>query len=793
MEPPFQLSDEEGQRLRRRVEELTQANDTLWRELAERDRIEDQLRASELGMRLVIDGMPALVVVLSASGEIDRLNQPALDYFGRTLEDLRDASAGNLIHPHDAARVREAFVSSMALGKPFEVELRLRRFDGLYPWSLARALPLKGAEGRIDNWYVLIADIDRRKRVEDQSRAREVSARLLVESLESIPALAIVSNEVGEIVFANQQVLDYYGRTLEDVKKWPTSVHIVHPDDLEHANQVVADALRAGAPCRDEYRLQRRDGVYRWFEGRYSPVKDESGRITNWYVLLIDIDDRRRSEERLRQREAELERAHAHLTEAQRLSKTGSFTWDAKARQGAWSDEVYRIFELDPTVEMTWPQAAQFIRPDDLGAIEVAYVSRIVTARGEQKHLRVVAHRSQTERDIFFGAIQDVTETVLAEQALEAREDELRRANRFLTEAQRLSKTGSFTWDLFADEHIWSDEVYRIYGLDPDVRVTVGLLQKTIHPGDLPEVERLIAGAAESRSFDLGFRIVTPEGELKYAHVVAHRIEEITDRPVFLGALRDVTESRLVEDGLARARTELAHVARLATLNTMTASIAHEVSQPLSGILTNANTCIRMLAADPPNLSGAAETARRAIRDANRASDIVKRVRAMFSRRAPTTELVDLNDLAREVIALSAGELQRSGASLALDLAEGLPLISADRVQLQQVVLNLLMNAADAVAQVEDRRRTILVGTFLHEDGDVELHVSDSGVGLDPQSAHKMFDAFYTTKAEGMGVGLAVSRSIIEGHSGRLWATANDGPGATVGFRIPSRPPSVGG
>jgi PAS domain S-box-containing protein len=496
---------------------------------------------------------------------------------------------------------------------------------------------------------------------------------LLVESLESIPALAIVSNEVGEIVFANQQVLDYYGRTLEDVKKWPTSVHIVHPDDLEHANQVVADALHAGAPCRDEYRLQRRDGVYRWFEGRYSPVKDGSGRITNWYVLLIDIDDRRRSEERLREREAELARAHAQLTEAQRLSKTGSFTWDVQA-----------------------------------------------------------------------------------------------------------------------DEHAWSDEVYRIYGLDPGVPVTVELIQTTIHPGDLAKVGRVIEAAAATREMDLDFRIVTPAGELKYAHVVAHRIEAITDRPVFLGALRDVTESRLAEEGLARARSELAHVTRLATVSAMTASIAHEVSQPLSGILTNANTCIRMLAADPPNLTGAAETARRAIRDANRASDIVKRVRAMFARRTPTTELVDLNELAREVTAVSAGELQRSGAALTLDFAEGLPMIRADRVQLQQVVLNLLMNAADAVAQVEGRPRTILMRTGVHEDGEVELRVRDSGIGLDPQSAEKMFDAFYTTKTEGMGVGLAVSRSIIENHDGRLWATANDGPGATVSFSIPARAPSPG-
>jgi PAS domain S-box-containing protein len=381
-------------------------------------------------------------------------------------------------------------------------------------------------------------------------------------------------------------------------------------------------------------------------------------------------------------------------------------------------------------------------------------------------------------------------ERARAEAALAAREDELRRANRFLNEAQRLSRTGSFIWDVDADAHSWSEEVYRIYGLDPGVEVTVDLIQTVVHPDDLPAVERAIGAAAHGQGFDFEFRIVTGEGQQKYARVVAHRIAEITDRPVFLGALQDVTEGRLVEESLARARSELAHVARVATLNAMTASIAHEVSQPLSGILANASTSIRMLAADPADLTGAAEAARRTLRDANRASDVVNRLRAMFSKREPTAELFDLNEVAREVVALSAGELQRSRALLTLDFAGDLPLISGDRVQLQQVVLNLLMNAADAMAGVEDRPRTILVQTHLHDDASVKLDVRDSGIGLDPQAVERLFDAFYTTKPKGLGVGLAISRSIIEDHHGRLWAEANDGPGATVSFCIPARAPT---
>ncbi len=239
------------------------------------------------------------------------------------------------------------------------------------------------------------------------------------------------------------------------------------------------------------------------------------------------------------------------------------------------------------------------------------------------------------------------------------------------------------------------------------------------------------------------------------------------------------------DEALNQARLELTHVARVATLSAMTASITHEVSQPISGILTNSNTCARMLAADPPNVVGAAETVRRTIRDANRASEVIKRLRAMFAKKAPTMEMVDLNDAAREVIAMSSAELRRSRAVLQTDFAERLPAISGDRVQLQQVILNLLLNAADAMAGIEDRPRTLRVQTEIHASDSIKLLVRDSGVGLDPRGIEKLFEPFHTTKAHGLGIGLAISRSIIESHKGQLWAMPNDGPGATFGFSIP--------
>jgi len=256
---------------------------------------------------------------------------------------------------------------------------------------------------------------------------------------------------------------------------------------------------------------------------------------------------------------------------------------------------------------------------------------------------------------------------------------------------------------------------------------------------------------------------------------------------MFVGALQDVTENMVAEEALNRARSELAHVARMTTLSMLTASIAHEVNQPLSGIITNASTCLRMLDAHPPNVEGARETASRTIRDGHRAADVITRLRALYSKREFTLESLDLNEATREVIALSSGDLQRHRVVLHSELADDLPPITADRIQLQQVILNLLRNAADAMAEVDDRPRQVLVKTERDGDNRVLVSVRDAGVGVDREYMDKVFDAFYTTKSDGMGIGLSVSRSIIESHHGRIWASPNDGPGTTFAFSIPCR------
>jgi PAS domain S-box-containing protein len=380
----------------------------------------------------------------------------------------------------------------------------------------------------------------------------------------------------------------------------------------------------------------------------------------------------------------------------------------------------------------------------------------------------------------FTGYLRDITERKRAEH-------ELRRSEAFLAEAQHISRIGSFSWRIATDEIIWSEQLYRIFQIDRDAQVTFELIATRIHPEDLSAFQEHIERSRRDRSdVQLEFRLRMPDGTVKYVHVAAH-IRSDHGRVEYFGAVQDVTERRASEEALSKARSELSHVARVTSLGVLTASVAHEVNQPLSGIVTNASTCLRMLAADPPNVEGARETARRTIRDGNRASEVISRLRSLYGKKDPTIESVDLNEATREVLALSLSELQRNRILVQQELADGLPPVAGDRVQLQQVILNLLRNASDAMSTIDDRPRDLLIRTESDDNDRVRLNVKDVGIGFEPQATDKLFEAFYTTKNEGMGIGLSVSRSIIERHHGRLWAMPNNGPGVTFSFSIPCR------
>ena len=366
-------------------------------------------------------------------------------------------------------------------------------------------------------------------------------------------------------------------------------------------------------------------------------------------------------------------------------------------------------------------------------------------------------------------------------------DEELRRSEAYLAEAQRLSHTGSWAWNVSTGEVFWSRELFRIFGLDPErTALNIDLIKKLRHPEDRPFAEQTFDTAVrEKKDFELESRIVLSDGSIKHVRTVGHpAVNDVRDLIEFVGTVMDVTERKQGEEALRRSQAELAHVTRVTTLGEMTASIAHEINQPLSGIVTNGNACLRWMAGDSPNLDEAREAVRRIIKDGNRAGEVITRIRALVSKTDTEKSRLDVNDAIQEVAALAEGEVRRNCVELRTELADELPPVLGDRVQLQQVILNLVMNGVEAIASVADRPRELLIYSHRHESDKVLVAVQDSGIGIDSQNLEKIFNAFYTTKSQGMGMGLAISRSIVENHGGRLWAIPNDGPGTTFQFTL---------
>ena len=746
---------------------------------------EEALQSSERNLVALVNTIPTAAWTTRPDGYCDFLNQVWLDHAGMDAEQAQGWGWTEAIHPDDRAKLVEVWQSCLASGIPIDTEARIRRFDGSYRWFLIRGNPLKNQEGNILKWYGTCIDIEDRKRGEEALRARELSWRQIVDN---IPGLVATQGAMGEVEFLNRQTLEYFGKTNEELKNWAL-IGAVHPDDLPHVIEVRKKSLETGQIYDVEHRCRRADGVYRWFQVRGLPVRDTQNQITAWYLLLTDIDDRKKAEEALQSSERNLNLIiNVIPTFIGVLRTDGSLLYTNQAVLDYTGLALEDVRNEDHRARFFHPEDVERLREERRVALARAVPfeneQRMLSKDGSYRWFLIRYKPLLDDQGIinrWYVAATDIEDRKRAEAQVE-------QAYLRLAEAQQLSKTGSFITDLLGDDHNWSEEAFRIFEFDPAAKVSVELIRKTIHPEDLPTFEAVIARGMTGADVDFGFRIVTSRGAVKHLRGMARVMAQSGGRPLFIGALQDVTQSKLAEEALDKARSELAHVARIATLNTLTASIAHEVNQPLSGIITNASTCRRMLDGDPPNIEGARETARRIIRDGNRASDVITRLRALFSKKDFTLEPLDLNEATREVMALSLSDLQRNRVVLLSDLAEDLPLVIGDRVQLQQVILNLVRNASDAMLGVEGRPKELLIKTARDESDRVRLSVIDAGVGFAPEAADKLFEAFHTTKTDGMGIGLSVSRSIIERHHGRLWAEANAGPGATFSFSVPCDP-----
>ncbi|HXC77743.1 MAG TPA: PAS domain-containing protein [Candidatus Acidoferrum sp.] len=664
----------------------------------------------------------------------------------------------------------------------------------------------------------------------------EIELRCIVDAL---PGLIWTARLDGHIDFLNQRWCEYTGLSVDEAygRGWQTAIH---PDDLPELLERWRSILASRESREMEARLRRFDGEYRWFLFRINPLIDASGQVVKWCGMNTDIEDRRRSEE--------TQRAHWWLSSSAREHHFRSVGDDipglATLMTPAGEVEIANRQVLEyfgaTLKELKGWAIADTVHPDDLpdilaawrGAVESGHpydaVARLRRADGVYRwfHTHGFPLRDTDGRIVLWYLLQTDVDDRKRSEALLAGEKQLlemvaggHSMSEILEAICRLVEStagGCYCSVLLTDpsgtrvEHgaapsfpasFINSIIGRPLKIDEGPCGLAVRLNEQVIVADLttetrwPDLRRLILAHGLRSCWSTP--ISSAAGKILGTFGVYYR-EPKTPTSLHQSLLeqfkhiaRIAIERRLSEEALSKVRSELAHVARAQSLGVLTASIAHEVNQPLSGIITNANTCLRMLAADPPNVDGARETARRTIRDGNRAADVVTRLRALFSRKDATTEPVDLNEAAREVIALSLSELQRSRVILRPELADILPPVTGDRVQLQQVILNLLLNATEAMSSVNDRPRQLVIRTERDEGDRVRLTVQDAGVGLDPQGADKLFEAFYSTKSGGMGIGLSVSRSIIESHHGRLWAAPNDGPGATFAFSIPRAPDGV--
>jgi PAS domain S-box-containing protein len=412
---------------------------------------------------------------------------------------------------------------------------------------------------------------------------------------------------------------------------------------------------------------------------------------------------------------------------------------------------------------------------------------RIVLPDGTVKHIHGLAHPALSPNQELVevvGTVVDITERKTAEEAL-------RRSESYLAQAQKLAHIASWVWEVAGGSALYlSEEWYRIYGFDPkDGMPNWEQRRHRVHAEDLVLWQSTIDQAiAEKSDYDFEFRILLPRSTVKYIHSVGHPILSPSGELLqFVGVVMDVTERKRAEEEherLSQALAELAHINRVSMMGEMTASLAHEIKQPIFAAAADAETCLRWLARDQPDTAEAQDAALRIMKDVTRASDIINRIVSLFKKGVPQRELVDVNGVVQEMIALLRSESSRYSILIQAELTEGLPSIMADRVALQQVLMNLMLNAIEAMKDTGTPGK-LTIATRQDEKRQLLVSVTDTGVGLPPGRAEQVFNTFFTSKPQGTGMGLPISRSIIESHGGRLWATSSFGSGATFQFALP--------
>ena len=530
------------------------------------------------------------------------------------------------------------------------------------------------------------------------------------------------------------------------------------------------------------------------------------GLVFSWFSST-----RRRKEQELQQagkelelkvaeRTAELRRSEAFLAEGQRLMHTGTLAFDFATRKNIfWSEEMYRLFGFDPKMGIpSFEESTQRVHPEDRERVLKTREKGVREGAGYEVEFRTllpdgtIRYIHAVVRPVF-NASGDLVEFVASAMDVTERkrtEEALRQTEYYLAEGERLTHTGSYAWNKDSGLVYASAELSRVFGFDPEEPAPPhAAYRQRVHPDDLAMFDELEEKSIrEGADLDWVYRIVLPDGTLKYLHVVARPVFNASGEVVGnIGTTHDVTERKRAEEDrerLRQAEADLAYMSRVTTMGELTVSLAHEIKQPMAAAATNANTCLRWLTRDHPDVEEAREAASRIVKDVTRAADIINRIRLLFKKGEAQRELVDVNEVVREMIVLLRNEATRYSIPIRSELVEDLPKVMADRVQLQQVFMNLMLNGIEAMKDVSAGGE-LTIKSEQAEDCRLLFSVSDTGVGLPAEQPDQIFNAFFTTKAQGIGMGLPISRSIVESHGGRLWATPNSGRGATFQFTLP--------
>ena len=488
----------------------------------------------------------------------------------------------------------------------------------------------------------------------------------------------------------------------------------------------------------------------------------------------------------------------AHLARTQRLTRTGSWVLRIRSGRSFWSPEFFQIFGfniktdkpmLSALLERVHPEDRQEVRNSIDDAVRERYRCehnyRLLFPDGMVKQIHAVldpvANKFGKPYEII-GTVADITEYVRAGI-------DLRRSEAYLAEAQRLSHTGCWARNPTTGELYWSQEEWRIFGLDPKTTaLSYDLFLQMIHPEDRRYVEEMSRQAVrEAKGYEIPFRVVLPDGSIKHIHSVGKPFFEANGNvSEYIGVSMDVTQRKRDEESLQLAQAELARVARLTTIGELAASIAHEIKQPLAAVHANSLAALRWLGVESPNVPEATQSLKDISRDAQRASDVIGRIRSLLKNQKPTYVALDVNEVIREVIAIVQSALRARGVSLRMELSASLPSARGDRVQLQQVIMNLVMNGVDAMALVGNRPSILRIESRIDESGNVLVAIDDTGAGLEASMLERIFEPLFTTKSHGMGMGLAICKSIVESHGGRVWALSRKPNGATFQFTVPT-------